>query len=164
MPAPAWKTIAQMQRQALDAAERTSDLGLQSRILLMHAETLTRLDRTEEVAPVLADGVEIARDIGDLSLESRCLQALVDVEEDLGREDRVAEHLGDWLELEERLGNRTAAGTIASRLGMTLLRINEPDNAVDAFTRARSMAVTLRDPQLEQRAFGGAGGGIRPAQ
>jgi tetratricopeptide (TPR) repeat protein len=151
------ETVAQMQRQALDAAERTSDLGLQSRILLMHAETLTRLGRTEEVAPVLADGVEIARDIGDLSLESRCLQALVDIEDELGREDAVAEHLADWLELEERLGNRTAAGTIASRLGMTLLRINEPDDTVEAFNRARSMAATLRDPVLEQRAFGGLG-------
>ena len=151
------ETVAQMQRQALDAAERTSDLGLQSRILLMHAETLTRLGRTEDVAPVLADGVEIARDIGDLSLESRCLQALVDVEDQLGREDMVADHLADWLELEERLGNRTAAGSIASRLGMTLLRINEPQHAVDAFTRARSMATTLRDPELEQQAFGGLG-------
>ena len=151
------ETVAQMQRQALDAAERTSDLGLQSRILLMHAETLTRLDRTDEVAAVLADGVEIARDIGDLSLESRCLQALVDIEDQLGREDAVAEHLGDWLELEERLGNRTAAGSIASRLGMTLLRINEPQHAVDAFSRARSMAATLREPRLEQRAFGGLG-------
>jgi tetratricopeptide (TPR) repeat protein len=151
------ETIAQMQRQALDAAERTSDLGLQSRILLMHAETLTRLNRTDEVAAVLADGVEIARDIGDLSLESRCLQALVDIEDQLRREDAVAEHLGDWLELEERLGNRTVAGTIASRLGMTLLRINEPGHAVDAFSRARSMAATLRDPELEQRALGGLG-------
>jgi tetratricopeptide (TPR) repeat protein len=151
------ETIAQMQRQALDAAERTSDLGLQSRILLMYAETLTRLGRTAEVAPVLADGVEIARDIGDLSLESRCLQALVDVEDQLGREDQVADHLTDWLELEERLGNRTAAGAIATRLGMTLLRINEPDNAVDAFGKARSMAGSLRDPELEQQAFGGLG-------
>jgi tetratricopeptide (TPR) repeat protein len=151
------ETIAQMQRQALDAAERTSDLGLQSRILLMHAETLTRLDRTDEVASVLSDGVEIARDIGDLSLESRCLQALVDIEDQLDRNDAVAEHLGDWLELEERLGNRTAAGSIAGRLGMKLLRINEPQHAVDAFTRARSMAATLRDPMLEQRAFGGLG-------
>jgi tetratricopeptide (TPR) repeat protein len=151
------ETVAQMQRQALDAAERTSDLGLQSRILLMHAETLTRLGRTEDVAPVLADGVEIARDIGDLSLESRCLQALVDVEDQLGREDQVADHLTDWLELEERLGNRTAAGTIATRLGMTLLHINEPDNAVDAFTKARSLAGSLRDPELEQQAFGGLG-------
>jgi tetratricopeptide (TPR) repeat protein len=151
------ETVAQMQRQALDAAERTSDLGLQSRILLMHAETLMRLGRTEEVAPVLADGVEIARDIGDLSLESRCLQALVDIEEELGREESVAEHLADWLELEERLGNRTAAGAIGSRLGMTLLRINEPEHAVEAFNRARSMAATLRDPKLEQKAYGGLG-------
>lgn len=151
------ETIAQMQRQALDSAERTTDLGLQSRILLMHAETLTRLGRIDEVAPVLLDGVEIAREIGDLSLESRCLQALVDVEEQLRDDEALAEHLTDWLELEERLGNRAAAGSIANRLGMTLLEINEPRHAANAFTRARTMAATLRDPKLEQKALGGLG-------
>ena len=151
------ETVAQMQRQALDAAQRTSDLGLQSRILLMHAETLTRLGKMSEVAPVLIDGVEIARDIGDLSLESRCLQALVDIEEQIGQPLAAAEHLADWLDLEERLGNRSSAGAIASRLGMMLLQINEPEHAIDAFARARSMAATLRDPKLEQRALGGLG-------
>ena len=151
------ETIAQMQRQALDAAQHTSDLGLQSRILLMYAETLTRLGKMSEVAPVLVDGVEIARDIGDLSLESRCLQALVDVEEQLGQIEAAAEHLADWLDLEERLGNRTSAGAIANRLGMMLLRIDEPQHAIDAFGRARSLAASLRDPKLEQRAYGGLG-------
>ncbi len=151
------ETVAQMQRQALDSAERTTDLGLQSRILLMHAETLTRLGRIEEVAPILADGVEIAREIGDLSLEGRCLQALVDVEDQLGDDEAVAEHLTDWLELEDRLGNRAVAGGIANRLGMTLLDINEPRHAVNAFDRARTMATSLRDHKLEQKAFGGLG-------
>ncbi|MDQ2683086.1 MAG: tetratricopeptide repeat protein, partial [Chloroflexota bacterium] len=151
------ETVAEMQRVALDSAEKTNDLGLQSRILLMHAETLTRLNRIEDVAPVLLDGVDIAREIGDLSLESRCLQALVDIEERLGDDEAVAEHLGDWLELEERLGNRVAASGIANRLGMTLLEINEPTHAVDAFTRARTMAASLRDPELEQKAYGGLG-------
>jgi len=151
------ETIAQMQRQALDAAQRTSDLGLQSRILLMYAETLTRLGKMSDVAPVLIDGVEIARDIGDLSLESRCLQALVDIEERIGQEDAAAEHMEDWLDLEERLGNRTSAGAIASRLGMMLLQIDQPQHAIAAFGRAQSMAATLRDSRLEQRALGGLG-------
>ena len=151
------ETVAQMQRQALEAAEQTSDMGLISRILLMHAETLTRTGRLDDVVPVLADSVEIAREIGDLSLESRCLQALVDIEERLRRPSDAAAHLGDWLELEERLGNRTQAGVIAERLGMTLLQINEPAMAIDAFTRARSVAATLRDPRMEQKAYGGIG-------
>jgi len=151
------ETVAETQRQALEAAEQTSDLGLISRILLMHAETLTRIGRFEDVAPVLADSVEIAREIGDLALESRCLQALVDIEEKLNRPMDAAAHLGDWMELEERLGNRTQAGKIAERLGMSLLRINEPEMALDAFSRARSVAAVLRDPQMEQKAYGGLG-------
>jgi tetratricopeptide (TPR) repeat protein len=151
------ETVAQMQRQALEAAEQTNDLGLISRILLMHAETLTRIGRMEDVVPVLADSVEIAREIGDLTLESRCLQALVDVEERLKLTDDAATHMAEWIELEDRLGNRTQAGKIAERLGMTLLQIGEPGPALDAFDRARAVATTLRDPRMEQKAYGGLG-------
>ncbi len=150
-------TVAQMQRQALEAAEQTNDLGLISRILLMHAETLTRIGKLDDVVPVLADSVEIAREIGDLSLEGRCLQALVDVEERLHLTSDAAGHMADWMDLEDRLGNRTQAGRIAERLGMSLLQMGEPEPALDAFARARSVASTLRDPKMEQKAFGGLG-------
>ena len=65
--------------------------------------------------------------------------------------------MADWMDLEDRLGNRTQAGKIAERLGMTLLQIGEPEPALDAFERARSVATTLRDQRMEQKAYGGLG-------
>jgi len=74
------ETIAALQRQALDAAARTGDRVLQSRMIVGLAETLTRGGKAEEAADELRDGLAIAREIGDLSLESRCLAGLIAAE------------------------------------------------------------------------------------
>ncbi len=151
------ETMAALQRQALDAAQRTSDLSLQSRIILSLAETLARMGRIEDVVPLLEEGVEIARQIGDLAVESRCLNALIEAEKHLKRSDEVALYQEELQVLEERLGNRSAAGSLAIKLGMTNLELGKLDLAVDSFERARALASAVHDTKLEQRALGAAG-------
>jgi len=151
------ETMAALQRQALDAAQRTSDLSLQSRIILSLAETLARMGRIEDVVPLLEDGVDIARQIGDLSVESRCLNALIEAEKHLNRVDEVATYQEEVQVLEERLGNRSSAASMAIKLGMTNLELGKFDLAVDAFERAHSLASAVHDTDLEQRALGAAG-------
>ena len=156
-PGTPLESIAAMQRQALDAAERTPDHSLQAKILIQLAESLTRLKKVDEVEPYLERGVEIAREIGDLSLESRCLHALMEASARLGRTGAVADALEDLLDLEERLGNRPAAGSLAVQLGVTYLDLRRPDLAVETFERSRTIAASLRDAELEQKALGGLG-------
>lgn len=151
------ETMAALQRQAFDAAQRTSDLGLQSRIILSLSETLARMGRIEEVIPLLEEGVEIARQIGDLSVESRCLNALIEAERQLKRVDDVAVYQEELQVLEERLGNRPAAATLAIKLGMTHLELGKLDLAIDAFERAHSLAAAVHDTKVEQRALGAMG-------
>jgi tetratricopeptide (TPR) repeat protein len=151
------ETMAALQRQAFDAAQRTSDLGLQSRIILSLAETLARMGRVEDVIPLLEEGVDIARQIGDLSVESRCLNALIEAEKHLKRSDEVAAYQEELQVLEERLGNRPAAATLAIKLGMTNLDLGKYDLAIEAFDRARGLAAAVHDTKLEQRAYGAAG-------
>ncbi|MFL5758116.1 MAG: tetratricopeptide repeat protein [Thermomicrobiales bacterium] len=151
------ETLAALQRQALDAAQRTADLSLQSRIVLALAETLARSGRIEEVVPQLEMGVNIAQQIGDLSVESRCLMALIASERRLGRLPEVAEHQRQLVDLEERLGNRSAAATWAVRLGMSYLDLGHANEALQAFSKARTLATSLGDLKLEQRALGGIG-------
>lgn len=151
------ETIAALQRQALDAAEHTDDLGLQCRIVLALAETLARAGRIEEVVAQLETGVEIARQIGDLSVESRCLNALVEAERRLGNLEGVATYQDELMHLEERLGNRPAAAKWAYRLGTTYLDLNRPNRAAEAFARAHQIASAIHDATLEQRALGGLG-------
>lgn len=151
------ETMAALQRQAFDAAQRTSDLGLQSRIILSLAETLARMGRIEDVIPLLEEGVDIARQIGDLSVESRCLNALIEAEKHLKRSDEVAAYQEELQVLEERLGNRPVAATLAIKLGMTNLDLGKLDLAIDAFERARSLAAAVHDTKIEQRALGAAG-------
>jgi tetratricopeptide (TPR) repeat protein len=151
------ETLTALQRQALDAAQRTADLSLQSRIVLALAESLARSGRIEEVVPQLETGVSLARQIGDLSIESRCLMALIAAERRLGRLDSVADRQRELLELEERLGNRPAAASWALRLGTSYLDLGRPNLAADAFSRARSLATSIADSRIEQRALGGLG-------
>jgi tetratricopeptide (TPR) repeat protein len=151
------ETLAALQRQALDAAQRTSDLGLQSRLVLALAETLARTGQIQEVIEQLETGVELARQIGDLSVEGRCLNALVEAERRLGNLDGVAAYQDELLHLEERLGNRPAAANWAFRLGTTYLDLGRPSRAAESFARADQIASSLHDSKLEQRALGGLG-------
>lgn len=150
-------TLAALQRQALDAAERTADLVLQSRIVLDLAATLVRAGKPEEAAERLETGLRIAREIGDLSLENRCLAQLVSVERRLGRLQRVAEREQAIIGLEERLGNRPAAAAWAVQLGATLLGLDRADHAVQHFSHAIDLAAAIGDARLQQRATGGLG-------
>jgi len=151
------ETLAALQRQALDAAQRTSDLGLQSRLVLRLAETLLRNGKRDEAIAQLERGRDIARQIGDLSLESQCLTALVEAERQSGRLHSVAEQERDLLQLEERLGDRGEAAARAVELGATYLMLGEPDQAAEIYERALSLATALNDPALEQRALSGLG-------
>jgi len=151
------ETMAALQRQAFDAAQRTSDLGLQSRIIISLSETLARMGRIEDVIPLLEEGVDIARQIGDLSVESRCLNALIEAERHLNRVDEVATYQEELQVLEERLGNRPAAASLAIKLGMTNLELGKYDLAVDAFERAHGLAAAVHDTMLEQKALGASG-------
>jgi tetratricopeptide (TPR) repeat protein len=156
-PGTSDETLAALQRQALDAAQRTADLSLQSRIVLSLAETLARSGRIEEVVPQLEMGVSIAQQIGDLSTESRCLMALAAAERRLGRTPAVAERQRALVDLEDRLGNRNAAANWAVRLGTSELDLNRPNEALQAFSQARKFATQVADLKLEQRALGGIG-------
>jgi tetratricopeptide (TPR) repeat protein len=151
------ETLAAVQRQASDAARRTADLGLQSRIVLSLSETLQRNGKRDEAVAQLEHGLEIAREIGDLALAKKCLAALADAERDRGRLAAAAEHERSLVRLEERLGNRAAAGDWATRLGATLLTLERPAEAVEAYGRALELATAGKDAKLEQRALGGLG-------
>jgi tetratricopeptide (TPR) repeat protein len=150
-------TVIALQRQALDAGMHTSDLGLQSRLVLSLAESLARAGRIDDVIDQLEDGVEIARQIGDLTIESRCLHALVEAYKQRGDMPGVATYQNELLVLEERLGNRPAAARWGIRLGTTLIGLNKPQRAAEAFARAHQIARALNDPAMEQRALGGLG-------
>ncbi len=150
-------TVIQLQKQALEAARRTNDNGLQSRLILSLAETLARAGRLDEVVDQLEDGAQLAREIGDLSVEGECLQALVEAYRQRGDLVSVARRQSELLQLEERLGNRVEAARWASRLGTTLMTLDRPQRAVEAYARAHQHARSLNDPRLEQRALGGMG-------
>lgn len=151
------ETLAALQRQASEAARRTVDLGLQSRIVLSLAETLQRNGKRDEAVEQLEHGLKIARQIGDLALEGRCLGALAEAERQRGRLPAAVGYERGVVDLEERLGNRQAAGQWATRLGTTLLALNTPGEAADAFGRGLALAAAIGDAQLEQRALGGLG-------
>ena len=80
------ETMAALQRQASEAARRTADLGLQSRIVISLAETLRRNGKIPEAVTQLEEGLTVSRQIGDLAMEGRCLTTLVEIE--LPRPDR----------------------------------------------------------------------------
>ena len=151
------ETLAALQRQAAEAARRTVDLGLQSRIVLGLAETLARGGRRDEALVQIAYGLSIARQIGDLALEGRCLAGLADGERARGGYQAATGHERSLVELEERLGNRAAAAGWAARLGASELALGRPAEAVEAYGRALSLAFAVGDLRLEQRALGGLG-------
>jgi len=150
-------TVIQLQKQALDAARKTPDIGLQSRLILALAESLARAGRIDEVVEQLEDGVEIAREIGDLTVEAECLQALVEAYRQRGDMIGVARRQSELLQLEERLGNRPDAAKWAIRLGTSLMSLDKPQRAVESYARAHQHARSLNDPRIEQRALGGLG-------
>jgi tetratricopeptide (TPR) repeat protein len=151
------ETVIALQREALEAAMHTPDLGLQSRLVLALAETLAKAGKVDEVIIQLENGVEIARQIGDLSIEGECLHALVEAYRKSGNMIGVAKRQTDLLLLEERMGNRPAAAKWGVRLGGTLMSLNKPQRAAEAYSRAQQLARSLNDPTLEQRILGGLG-------
>lgn len=151
------ETSIQLQKEALDAAMLTPDLGLQSRLTLSLAETLAKAGRVDEVITQLEHGVDIAREIGDLSVEAECLQALVEAYRQQGDLVGVAKRQTDLLLLEERMGNRPVAARWGVRLGATLMELNKPQRAAEAYGRAQQLARSLDDPMLDQRILGGLG-------
>ena len=151
------ETVIQLQKQALEAARQTTDIGLQSRLILSLAESLARAGRLDEVIEQLEDGVVISREIGDLSAEGECLQALVEAYRQRGDMIGVARRQSELLQLEERLGNRPDAAKWAIRLGTSLMTLEKPQRAVEAYARAHQHARSLNDPRIEQRALGGLG-------
>ncbi len=150
-------TRAAMQKQALEAAQRTLDRVLESRIAAGLADSLSRGGKPEDSIEQLRSGLEIAREIGDLSLESRCLTALARAESRLGNRVEAAQFERDLVALEERLGNRPAAAEASVKLGSSLLSLGNPRDALEFFEKARGLALQIGDIPLEQRALGGLG-------
>jgi tetratricopeptide (TPR) repeat protein len=150
-------TLAALQRQAMEAARRTADLGLQSRLVLSLAGTLQRNGKTDEAAAQLEQGLAIANQIGDLALEVRCRTALAEIESGRRRTAAVASQEQALLALEERLGNRSAASDWATALGTSLLELGDAGGAIDAFSRGAELAAATGDARREERALGGLG-------
>lgn len=151
------ETLAALQRQASEAARRTVDLGLQSRIVLSLAETLERGGRRDEALAQVEYGLSIARQIGDLALEGRCLATLVHGERQRGELAAAVAYERTLIDLEDRLGNRIAAADWAAQLGADELTLGHLSDAIEAYDRALSLAFAVGDLKLEQRALGGLG-------
>jgi tetratricopeptide (TPR) repeat protein len=151
------QTLAAMQRTALDAAERSGDVAMQSRLVANYADTLVKLGDFDEAILQLENGLGISRQIGDLSLENFCLEALSNVERELGRIQEAAAREGDLIDVAERRGNQPAAAQDSVQYGSTLLSLGRFEAAREAYTRAVELARSVGDELLEQRAYGGLG-------
>jgi len=151
------ESLAEMQRQALEAARASGDIAMQSRLVANHANSLVQLGRLEEAVTELEDGLAIAREIGDLSLENHCLEALSSVERELGRLQEVADREAALVDVEERRGNQPAAAQDALQYASTLLTLGRFDAARGAYERAVELARAAGNEGLEQRAYGGMG-------
>jgi tetratricopeptide (TPR) repeat protein len=149
--------LATMQRQALEAAKRSGDVAMQSRLIAGYADSLIKLGRLEEAVDRLEDGLGIAREIGDLALENWCLETLSNVERELGRLQEVAAREAELVDVEVRRGNEPAAAREALQHGSTLLTIGRYDAARGAYQRAVELARTVGDEDFEQKAYGGLG-------
>ena len=55
------------------------------------------------------------------------------------------------------MGNRPVAARWGVRLGATLMELNKPQRAAEAYCRAQQLARSLNDPMLDQRILGGLG-------
>ncbi len=151
------ETLAALQRQASEAARRTADLGLQSRIVISLAETLRRNGKIPEAVYQLEEGLAVSRQIGDLGMEGRCLTTLAEIEHSRGRIAAAAAHERDLSTLEDRRGNRAGASDWAIRMGTSMLDLDDVPAALEAFSRGLELAVSSGDVTLEQRALGGIG-------
>ncbi len=156
-PSANLETVAALQHQALDAAQRTGDSGLEARILVGLADTLVESGRLEEATPYYRNALTIAQDESDLALEARCVTALAHAHRELGHTLDAVEMERAALGIEERLGNRQAAASWALSLGMSELRLRNAESAVDAFERARLLGDQIGDEAIEQRAEGSLG-------
>jgi tetratricopeptide (TPR) repeat protein len=151
------QSLATMQRDALEAARRSGDSAIQSRLIANHADTLVHLGQLDEAVVQLEEGLAISRQIGDLSLENHCLEALSRVERELGRISDMAGHQADLVAVEERRGQQPAAAHDAVQHGSTLLSLGRLDAARAAYEHAVELARSIGDELLEQRAYGGLG-------
>lgn len=151
------QSLADVQWKALDAARRSGDSAIQSRLTANYAETLVQLGRLDEAVEQFEQGLEISRQIGDLALENYCLEALSNVERELGRMHEVAEREAELVAVEERRGHQPAAAQDAVQHGSTLLSLGRLDAARSAYQHAVDLARSVGDELLEQRAYGGLG-------
>lgn len=151
------ETVANLQQQALTAAKATGDLALQSRVLMLLAGTVEQLGRQEEAALLYEQGAELAQQTGDLNSEAQALASLEATSRQRGDLPALARHQRALMSLEDRIGNRGASGAWGIELGMTLLDLDDPPQALEAFRRALTLAQGSADPLLEQKALGGIG-------
>ena len=156
-PSANLETVAALQHQALDAAQRTGDSRLEARILVGLADTLVESGRLDEATPYYRNALTIAQDEADLALEARCVTALAHAHRDLGHTLDAVEMERAALGIEERLGNRQAAANWALSLGMSELRLRNAESAIEAFERARLLGNQIGDVAIEQRAEGSLG-------
>ncbi|MBA2247900.1 MAG: tetratricopeptide repeat protein [Chloroflexia bacterium] len=150
-------TLASLQEEALDAASKSRDWAIGSRVVVNYADTLVKLGRLDDAVTTLEDGLALARKVGDLNLENHCLTLLTDVERELGHLQDVADRERDLVAVEERQGNQPAAAQDAVQHGSTLMSLGRVDQAREAFARAVELAREAGDVTLEQRAYGGVG-------
>lgn len=151
------ETMIAMQRQALEAAMHTSDPGLQSRIVGDLAASLARAGQIDEVIAQLEHGIELTRETGDTGSEGEYLLGLIEAYRKIGDPGGVAAYQDDLFHLEERSGNRQGAAKMAIALGASLLRLNKPNRAKEAYARAHQIAMSINNDALQQRAAGGLG-------
>ena len=156
-PSANLETVAALQHQALDAAQRTGDRALEARIHVGLADTLVESERLEDATPYYQNALEIAQETSDLALEARCVTALAHAHRQLGHTLDALEAERSALGIEERLGNRHAAANWALNLGMSELRLRNAEAAVDAFDRARLLGGQIGDASIQQRAEGSLG-------
>lgn len=148
---------AQLEEQALRLASDLNDDVVLTTLIGRHANTLLALQRWEDAAAHLEDGLEVAREIEDLELENACLALLADVEQRMGQMENAAMRQRDLVTVEEKLGNIPAAAADAIRYASTLLTIARYDDASETFERAIALAEQIGDTRLAQRAYGGLG-------
>lgn len=148
---------ASMEENALRAAIDLRNDDLLTQLIGQHAHTLLELQRFEDAAAHLEDGLDVARELGDLELENACLAMLSDVEQKMGRFDTAVERQRDLVQVEERLGNMPAAASDAIHYGSTLLTLGRLEDAREVFERAIALAQEASDARLQQRAHGGLG-------
>jgi tetratricopeptide (TPR) repeat protein len=151
------QSLAQLQRKALDAASRSGDIAIQSRLVANYAATLVQLGQLEEAVERYEEGLDISRQIGDLSLENHCLEALSNVERELGRMQEVADREAELVNVEVRRGNQPAAAQDALQHGSTLLSLGRLEAARGAYEQAVELSRSVGNELLEQRSYGGLG-------